>query len=177
MKDMSEKDRLEEFIKENRASFDDLKAPAGVWNRIDAKLGADVKVRPVHHLWKWMAVAASGLLLIAVGYIFGMKTQSTPEIAGWDEYLEAEKYYQTRIERKMDEIKTLPVSQEVINDIEVLDEVYAQLRKQLLEDPDANAELLLSAMIRHQQQKLEVMEKILDRVDKYQTNENENHEM
>ena len=177
MKDMREKDRLEEFIKENKASFDDLKAPSGIWDRIETRLEPEVAVRPVHHLWKWMAVAASGLLLIAVGYIFGMKTQSTPEIAGWDEYLEAEKYYEARIERKMDEIKKLPVSQEVINDIQVLDEVYAQLRKQLLEDPDADAELLLSAMIRHQQQKLEVMEKILDRVDKYQTNENENHEM
>jgi hypothetical protein len=124
-----------------------------------------------------MAVAASALLLIAVGYIFGIQTRSAPQIAGWDEYLEAEKYYEARIERKMDEIKTLPVSQEVMNDIQVLDEVYAQLRRQLEDDPDANAEMLISAMIRHQQHKLQIMEKILDRVDKYQTNENENHEM
>jgi hypothetical protein len=164
-------DRLEEFIRDNRASFDDLKAPAGIFDRISPP------ERPVHHLWKWTAVAASALLLIAVGYIFGLKTSARPEIAGWDEYQEAEQYYQARIDRKMEEIKTLPVGEEVMNDIHVLDEVYAQLRQQLLEDPNANTELLLSAMIRHQQQKLDVMEKILNRVDKYQKSENSNHEM
>ena len=66
---------------------------------------------------------------------------------------------------------------QVLTDIQVLDEVYEQLRKQLLEDPNADTELLLSAMIRHQQQKLDIMEKILNRVDKYQSNESSNHEM
>ena len=166
---MKQHDPLEDFIRDNKAAFDDLKAPRGLWNRIDQK------DRPVHPWWKWSAIAASALLLIAVGYIFGMKTQSKHEIAGWDEYLETEKYYQARIDRKMEKIKTLPVKDEVMADIEVLDEVYGQLRKQLLEDPNADAELLISAMIKHQQQKLEVMEKIVDRVGKYKSNEN--HEM
>jgi len=168
---MKKQDPLEDFIRDNRTSFDDLKAPAGIWARIDKK------DKPVINLWKWSAVAASALLLVAVGYIFGMKTQAQPDIAGWDEYMEAEKYYQDRIARNMEKIKTLPVSQEVMTDIQVLDEVYAQLRKQLMEDPNANTELLLSAMIRHQQQKLEIMEKIVNRVDKYQYNESSNHEM
>jgi hypothetical protein len=168
---MENKDRLEEFIRDNRASFDDLKAPANVWDRILPE------EKPVYHLWKWGAVAASALLLVAIGYIIGLKSYAQPEIAGWDEYQEAEKYYEARIHHKMEEIKTLPVSDEVVKDIQVLDEVYAQLRQQLLEDPNANTELLLSAMIRHQQQKLEVMEKILNRVDKYQKSENNNQEM
>jgi hypothetical protein len=168
---MVKKDRLEEFIRDNKSSFDDLKAPVGLWDRVVPK------ERSVYSLWKWTAIAASALLLVAVGYIFGLKTSAQPDIAGWDEYQEAEKYYQSRIDRKMEEIKTLPVSEEVIKDIQVLDEVYAQLREQLLDDPNANTELLLSAMIRHQQQKLDVMEKILTRVDKYQKSENNNHEM
>lgn len=168
---MKKQDPLEDFIRDNRASFDDLKAPAGLWARIDKK------DKPVFNLWKLTTIAASALLLIAVGYIFGIKAQAKPQIAGWDEYQEAEQYYQSRIDTKMQQIKTLPVSEEVMNDIQVLDEVYEQLRKQLMEDPNANTELLLSAMIRHQQQKLAVMEKILNRVDKYQKGENSNHEM
>jgi len=168
---MKQKDSLADFIKANRASFDDLKAPKGAWERIDKK------DRPVVHLWKWTAIAASALLLIAVGYIFGMKTKAQPEIAGWDEYLETEKYYQSRIDVNLEKIKALPVGNEVMTDIETLDEVYQQLRKQLMEDPNADTELLLSAMIKHQQQKLDIMEKIIERVSKYNTNENENHEM
>ena len=129
------------------------------------------------------AIAAALLLLITgavggrlVGYkqasdATALLEQTAPE------FLEAEQYYQDRIARKMEKIKTLPVGQEVLTDIQVLDEVYEQLRKQLLEDPNADAELLLSAMIRHQQQKLDIMEKILNRVDKYQSNESSNHEM
>jgi cytochrome P450 len=152
---MKRQDPLEDFIRDNRASFDDLKAPAGLWSRIEKK------DKPVINLWKMTAIAASALLLVAVGYIFGIRAQAKPQIAGWDEYMEAEQYYQSRIDTKMQEIKALPVSEEVMNDIQVLDEVYEQLRRQLTEDPNANTELLLSAMIRHQQQKLEVMEKIL----------------
>ena len=168
---MIKNDRLEEFIRDNNASFDDLKAPSGVWNRIAPK------ERQATPLWKWTAVAASALLLVAVGYIFGMKSNTQRDIAGWDEYEEAQAYYQARIDRKMEEIKSLPVSEEVMKDIQVLDEVYGQLRQQLLEDPNANTELLLSAMIRHQQQKLDVMEKILNHVDKYQKSEINNQEM
>lgn len=168
---MKDHDHLESFIRDNRASFDDLKAPRGVWERIDKK------DRPVLHLWKWTAVAASALLLVAVGYIFGMKTQSKPAIAGWEEYQETEKYYQARIDKDMEKIKSLPVSNEVMTDLQALDEVYQQLRQQLLEDPNADTQLLMSAMIKHQKQKLEIMEKIVDRVSKYQTNEKENHEM
>ena len=171
MKVMENKDRLEEFIRDNRSSFDDLETPAKVWDRIAPK------EKPVHNLWKWGAVAASVLLLVCIGYIIGLKSQAQPEIAGWDEYQEAEKYYEARINHKIEEIKVLPVSDEVMKDIQVLDEVYAQLRQQLLEDPNANTELLLSAMIRHQQQKLEVMEKILNRVDKYQKSENNNKDI
>jgi hypothetical protein len=171
MKVMENRDRLEEFIRDNKSSFDDLKAPADVWDRIASK------EKPVYNLWKWGAVAASALLLVAIGYFFGLKSYAQPEIAGWEEYQEAEKYYQARIHRKMEEIKILPVSEEVMKDIQILDEVYAQLRQQLMEDPNANVELLLSAMIRHHQQKLDVMENILTRVDKYQKSENNNHEM
>ena len=168
---MENRDRLEEFIRDNRGSFDDLKAPAGIWNRIAPE------ERPMFHLWKWSAVAASALLLVAAGYIIGLKSYAKPEVAGWDEYMEAEQYYQGKIEQRLREIKTLPVSEEVMKDIRILDEVYVELRRQLQEDPNANTELLLSAMIRHQQQKLDVMEKILNRVDKYQKNENKNLEM
>src|SRR5688572_26490017 len=98
---MKKRDSIEDFIRDNRASFDDLKAPDRVWARINKQ------DRPVHTMWKWSAVAASALLLIAVGYIFGMKTQVQPAIAGWEEYMEAEQYYQEKIAHKMERIKTL----------------------------------------------------------------------
>ena len=156
---------LEDFIREHHADFDDLKAPAGVWNKISGE-------KPkVHSMWKWSAVVASALLLLSLGYILGSKIQKQPAMAGWQQYQETEQYYESRINAKMEQIKTLPVRDEVMTDIRVLDEVYLQLKSQLMEDPNADAQVLLNAMIRHQQQKLEVMEEVLNRVDKYKSNE------
>lgn len=157
-------DRLEDFIKSNKESFDDLKAPSKVWRGIERKLEPKV-----HPLWKWCAVAASALLLVSVGYIFGIKQNATRQIAGWEQFEEAERFYQTRINVRMEKIKALSVSDEVLSDIEVLDEVYQQLRQQLMQDPGVNAEVLLATMIKHQRKKLEVMDEILDRVKKYDT--------
>ena len=162
------KDSLERFIHENRDAFDDLKAPKGLFEKIVPR------ERSVNPMWKWMAVAASALLLIAVGYIAGTKTSPETRVAGWNEFQEAEQYYQSKIDAKMELIKTLPVSNEVMSDIQVLDEVYGQLRKQLLEDPNADSKVLLHAMIKHQKQKLDVMDDILNRVEKYKKNENDN---
>lgn len=162
---------LEDFIRDHRAEFDDLKAPARVWQKLDQRSPR------VHSLWKWSAVAASALLLVSLGYIFGARVYDRTDIAGWEEYQETEQYYESRIQAKMEKIKTLAVSDEVLADIQMLDDVYQQLRTQLLEDPNADTQVLLSAMIRHQQQKLEIMEKILTRVDKYKTNEKDAHEM
>ncbi|MEP6794708.1 MAG: hypothetical protein ABJB16_10310 [Saprospiraceae bacterium] len=168
---MESRPSLEDFIRDHRNEFDDLKAPSRVWKHLDSK-------NPhVHHLWKWSAVAASALLLISIGYIFGAKYNGGPDVAGWKEYQETEQYYESRIQSQMDKIKTLAVKDEVTVDIQVLDDVYQQLRAQLMEDPNADEQVLLSAMIRHQQQKLEIMEKILNRVDKYKKNEKDSREM
>jgi hypothetical protein len=168
---MKSKPSLEDFIRDHRSEFDDLKAPSRVWEKLDNKNPR------VHHLWKWSAVAASALLLISIGYIFGTKYNGGQDVAGWKEYQETEQYYEARIQSRMDKIKTLAVSDEVTADLRVLDDVYQQLRTQLLDDPNANSQVLLTAMIRHQQQKLEIMEKILTRVDKYKTNEKDVHKM
>ena len=163
------KDKLEDFIRQHRSDFDDLKAPRDLFDKI---VPVEHKVHP---LYKWVAVAASALLLISVGYIFGTMQRSPESIAGWTEFQEAEQYYQSRINVKMEEIKSLNVSHDVMNDLEVLDEVYGQLKNELLKDPNADAGVLLSSMIRHQQQKLKMMDEILERVEKYKSNKTDTY--
>lgn len=168
---MRNKDSLEKFITNNRSSFDDLKAPSRVWTQIEKK------DRPVFHMWKWSAVAASALLLIAIGYILGDRANAPVQNEQWAEYQETENFYQARVSQKLDEIKSLPVSEEVLSDIQMLDDVYDDLRRQLMDDPNADARILLTAMVKHNKQKLEVLEKIISRVNKYQKNKNQNHEI
>lgn len=167
--EMNTPDRqLESFVRTHREAFDDRTAPAGLWNRIDRDLRP---VRTVHPIWKWTAVAASALLLVLSGYLFGLRTPKAPPVAGWSEYQEAEAYYTTAISEKMDQIRQVGADQEVLEDIRMLDDVYEQLRSELFDDPNADPQLILSTMIRHHQQKLDIMEKILERIDKYKKHE------
>jgi len=166
---MNEQDRqFESFVRSHRDAFDDRTAPAGLWHRIDRDLRP---VRTVHPVWKWTAVAASALVLVLSGYLFGLRTPKAPAVAGWSEYQETEAYYTTAISQKMDQIRRVGAEQEVLQDIQMLDDVYEQLRAELFDDPNADPQLILSTMIRHQQQKLDIMEKILQRIDKYQPND------
>jgi hypothetical protein len=171
---MNTDNRIEDFIRANREEFDHLKAPTGLWRKIDRDLRPQVGVHP---LWKWAAVAASALLLVSVGYVFGSREVAPPAVAGWAEYQEAEQYYASEIAQKMDEIRNVGAEEQVLEDIKMLDAVYAELRQQLFDDPNADPELILSAMIRYQQQKLDLMEKILNRIDKYQRHESKAHSM
>jgi hypothetical protein len=171
---MNADNRIEEFIRTNRAAFDHLEAPTGLWRKIDR----DLRPRAgVHPLWKWAAVAASAMLLVSVGYLFGSREDAMPAVAGWAEYQEAEKYYANEIAQKMDEIRLVGAEEQVLEDMKMLDAVYAELRQQLFDDPNADPQVILSAMIRHQQQKLDLMEKILNRIDKYQRHEGKAHPM
>lgn len=168
---MSKKKSIEEFVRDHRDAFDDLKAPSRVWPKIIQE------TRQVVSWWKLIAIAASILLLISVGYIIRSETQPGFQMAGWDEYLATEKYYEMQIKVKMDQIKTLQVGDEVLADIKILDDVYQDLKTQLIQYPNADGQILLSAMIRRQKQKLEVMEEILNRFGKYKNHDHEGHQM
>lgn len=166
-------DRLENFIREHRKEFDDRRAPELAWDRIPSKKRISLK-----RVYTRAAVAATMLLLITVSFVIGMRTAGKENIEGWTQFQEAEQYYEMRIRQRMEQIKTVSHDTEVLSDVEVLDEVYLQLREQLLQNPQANPKHLLSVMIRHQQQKLKVMDNILERIEKYQpTQITSTHEM
>ena len=168
---MKKHESLEEFIRSHREDFDDLKAPPRVWYHVNPSQPK------VHVMWKWTAVAASSLLLILSGYLIGSRSAGPQSIAGWKEYQDKSQYYEAQIEQKLVQLKTMNVGDDVLTDIRLLDNVYQEMRDQLLNDPGADTEALFDAMIRHQRQKLEVMEEIIHRYDKYTPDENKVREL
>jgi hypothetical protein len=168
---MKKKVALEEFIRSHRQEFDDLKAPSRVWYHVNPSPPR------VNVMWKWTAVAASALLLVLSGYLIGSRSGNPRDIAGWKEYQDKSQYYEAQIEQKLVQLKAMNIGDDVLSDIRLLDHVYQEMRDQILNDPGADTEALFNAMIRHQRQKLEVMEEIINRYDKYTPDENEVREM
>ena len=136
---MQDKDQLEEFIRDNRGSFDSKEVPSGVWNRITRDLDQpQVQKNPV--LWYWKAAVV--VLLAAVTFLVAdnywpssAESVATTELS---EFEELEMFYTSIINKKQVKLDRALEGEEAINflssDIEELELLYNDLRKVYLEE-------------------------------------------
>ncbi len=164
-------DDLKGFIAQQRAAFEQP-LPEGyadaLWADVDAQLARKKRKHVVYYA---LRIAAAVVLCIVVGASwFTYSTQQNDWATLPDEFLETELYYQQRIEEKMRQLKTLPVtlSPHFQENMAQLDSIYAELQHDL-RDKTNRAEVI-EAMIAHQRLKLTLLEHILE------TLEEENHE-
>lgn len=136
---MQDKDQLEEFIKDNRPSFDTLEAPKGVWNKIEKDLGHSISA-PKQVLWYWKAAVV--VLLAAVTFLVIDNYVPTAEnqevLSEVSDFEELETFYTSIITKKESKLEQALVGEEAINylesDIEELELLYNDLRKVYLEE-------------------------------------------
>ena len=164
-------DRLEQFICENRSAFDRDIPGLRVWAGIDKALEARQQTNKVHRLWRGLRVAASVVVLLAVGAIIGMYTYkytqeselpTLAEIA--PEYAELEKYYSVQVNNRMQELSRFDQQATVQPDIQQLDELYRELQQELDHAPKGSEEQIIQAMIRNYQIKLDILERVLEKI-------------
>lgn len=154
-------DKLEKFIRENREGFDREMPSLKVWADIDRALEAR-QTRRVS-LWKPLrAVAAvAALLIIGAGagvLLFRSDAALPPEIA------EMEQFYNQQVEQKMAQLARYETSGEVEADLNQIDGLIAELQEELASAPKGQEEQIIEAMIRNYQTKLEILERVLERI-------------
>ena len=153
-------DQLEQFIMNNRDSFDDSRPSDKVWQGIDNKINKK-KDGFLHIVWRVAAVifmATTVYLLIERN----MK-EAQVEIQFSQEFVEAEGYYTQLISLKQQEIKeklTPEQQSELFNEIDQLDNLYLDLKKTYQEN--AASERVLAAMISNLQLRLNILNKQLE---------------
>lgn len=172
-RDMS--DKLKKHIEENRSSFEVYKGDYdSMWNEIDAKLNREEADVSRTFPWKTIlriAASVTLIMMVSIGalwikgntnrYADGVSLQDlSPELA------EAEIYYSQILEAKISLIRTsnmdlVPV---VIKDFEMLDSAYNELKLDL-EDNVYNEEVI-DAMIQNYRIKLQILETILEDIEK-----------
>ena len=106
--DLKMKDSLENFITQNRESFDREVPSLKVWAEIDKKMGTKSQETKPRSLWRHVWMAASILFLLTAGGLIGMqitKGISSDEMANKDilpkEYQEMESFYQGQVQEKV----------------------------------------------------------------------------
>jgi len=163
-------DNLEKFIKENRAEFDDQHAPKNIWSVIDQHLDQKSK-KPARliPIWRYARAAAAAVILISSGVLIGLNfnNQSSEQLAFeevFPEFFEAEQYYQKEVNIKVAQLAKYDHDDFINEDLELLDDIYTELKEELEEAPKDKQEQIINAMITNYRTKLSILERVLERI-------------
>ena len=162
--------RLEEFIKENRAEFDQFEPSQKVWENISK----ESKKHKVIRLNKVLLRVAAVLALVMISSVLLVKTNilktdglaqiSDPEIR---ELIEAEAYYAQQVDGKLKEIQkcyyTNPeLKEDIETDLNELQNMYNTLKLDLNENIAQKA--VIEAMIENNRIRLKLVDDVLEQI-------------
>jgi len=170
-------DKLEKFITQNKESFNDSDPNPLIWFEVEKKLDSGKKAK-VRRLYRIVAVAASFIIVLGFGMLIGANLNSSSdadllaENEQYQEFQQAESYFQKQVNVKLDLIEEHPESQEVKDDLTQLDAVYNEMKAELLSSPNKDNSAIIQAMIENYQIRINMLEKILNNInDKTQYHE------
>lgn len=166
-------DKLEQFLSQNRTEFDSESPPPMIWMNIEKDLPQKRKKEtPVSKLKKsslmrMMQVAAMFVVIMGVGLMVGMQInndRSTYNNPNLKEFVEAERHYNKQIESMWVSVKASGIEEDDIEkDLESLDEVYLELREELLHGKSSNTDEVVNSMIKNYRTKIDILETVLNR--------------
>jgi len=161
---------VEGFIRENRTALDMETPDLRVWREIAANLPGS-KATIVRVSWQRHLVrAAASIALLVVGLSAGIWYARSTDGSGMamaevsPEYAELEQYYKHDIRDKKNKLATFTGSQsaDVFQDIEQLDRIMEDLRRDLANVPAGNRQQVVRAMIENYKAKAAILERVLE---------------
>lgn len=163
------KDNLEDFIRNNREAFDFDEPGSHLWMNIEKELPGKKRLR----ILNISGIAASVLILLSFGYFMGTY-QNSNELSSavfatneqYKDFNEAQHYYTTTIDAKIQEVKSIGVEDEVWNDLKQLDEVYEELKTEMLNSKFKDKEMMINLLINNYRTKIEILERIIEKSNK-----------
>ena len=162
-------DNLENFIRSKREEFDQASPDLRVWSNIDQSLE---KRRPTKRfsLRRSLSIAAGVLLLIGLGTLIGMQLRpvASSQRSLGDislEYQELEQYYEAQLREKTAQLAGYDKSDASVgDDLRQLEDFLQELQAELAEAPRGSEEQIVNAMIENYQHRLEILERVLSRI-------------
>ena len=168
------KDRLEEFIAKQRSEFDSETPPPMVWMNIEKHLDKNAESKTVvkelksPSIMRVMQIAAMFVVVMGVGLLIGLQLNKGQDNAYGNpqlqEFVEAERHYSDEIDKMWTVVNTMDVDEKdrLNEDMKALDNVYEELKSELLSNPKADTDRVVNAMIDNYRTKIDILETVLN---------------
>lgn len=163
------KDSLEDFITQNRESFDREVPSLKVWAEIDKKMST--KAAKPRSLWRHVWMAASIVFLLTAGALVGIQVSqdvANDELASEDilskEYQEMESFYQGQVQEKVAQLANYNEDPTIKEDLKQIDDFLTELKGELKNTPKGSEEQIVNALVSNYQTKLAILERVLERI-------------
>ena len=183
----SQEDRLEKFIIDHRSEFDHDDPPQEIWERISREVKAvenKEKIRGLNTFgWVWKVAAVVFFVMtvyLSVDKFSQLESNSlvVSNDSGFDEFLNAEQYYNGIIEVKQQELnKALPKETDLNfdfnKDVAELDSMYLLLKEDFKFNND---EHVIDAMIFNLRLRIEILDRQLQIIKNLNTLEERKNE-
>ncbi|HBH05632.1 MAG TPA: hypothetical protein DDX92_03400 [Flavobacteriales bacterium] len=178
-------DKLKKWVDDNREFFEE-RPPLGHKERFKNRLNA----KRESMIPEWMRYAASIMLLMGLGWtIFqaGVNSGIDQDAEYQDvvsfmpaELIEVEQFFSASVASKKEELELMaaadgnPEIQSVLAELSILEEQYEELKQELM--INTGNERIVNAMIENYRLRLEVLEKLLLKLNKYNIENQTNNE-
>jgi len=159
-------DKLEKFIIENKDQINDRIPSPDVWDNIERDLAAAKAKR--FSIVKFLGAGAAAIALLLVGVWLGVNFEVDDmdraiSNSSFTDYKQTEQYYAVQVKNYLTEIKELDAESNIEEELKQLDEVYQELREELLASGVKNQDIIINAMIKNYQIKIGMLERIVDK--------------
>jgi len=179
------KDKLENFVRDNKKNFDQLEPPADLWSRIEKQLDENQQKKKAEKVVRLSILYRSAAVLIPILFaglwFYQYQYQQSVDLSNINPGLARQQVqYASMIELKRSELKHIEneepqLYREFSSEIRKMEESYKMLQKDLPSSP--NQEETMKAMIRNLEiqvqllnQQLTIIQQI-NQVKKGQTND------
>lgn len=170
-------DNLEKFISGHRSEFDSENPPPMVWMNLEKELSKeqnkDDNKNIIYelgrtNLMRVMQVAAMFIVVMGVGLMIGVQINKDGNVyhnTNLKEFVEAERHYNYKIDNMWTAVKASEIddADELAEDLESLDAIYDELKKELLSGNKSNTNEVVNSMIDNYRTKIEILETVLNK--------------
>lgn len=191
-------EQVEDFINANREGFDDLEPSLNVWANIDAALTEKREKTPLvatprwYSSWAAQAAAAVALLLLGVG--LGNRLTKSQALDGKSpivvqateggvkaedvtkELRNAEEFYNQKVKVKLSQLASFNPDPEVVEDLKQIDEVQAELHRELEHAPSSSREEIIEQLMENYKIKLDILERVLNQLQQHSIDMPQEHQ-